>query len=287
MGVSYEKVVEAVGEALIRASTTWRPDQKQRYAGALASESSEKAKWVLETLMDNFLVAANKSLPLCDDTGIPHVFVEIGDKAELPAGFLAAIEEGVRDGLRRLPGRPMAVVGDEIQRITQSAGLAEDPGALAMAPVQVRRAPCNRIKITVLMLGGGPEIRGRTLRVFHGHSLDVVLAEMVSWAREGAVKLGCLPCVLAFGIGRTNVEAASLALEAMKNGDFTIQSPLERRVTEEVNLSGIGPLGLGGNTTALATFIKVGPQRASGVRVVSLRVGCCFDPRRATVELCV
>lgn len=285
MGVSCEKVVEAVGEALIRASTTWRPDQKQRYAGALASESSEKAKWVLETLVDNFLVAADKLLPLCDDTGIPHVFVEIGDGAELPAGFLAAVEEGVKAGLRRLPGRPMAVAGDEIQRITQSAGLAEDPGALAPAPVQVRRIPGDKVKITVLMLGGGPEIRGRTMRVFHGHSLDVVLAEMVRWAREGAAKLGCLPCVLAFGIGRTNVEAASLALEAMKDGDFTVQGPLERRVTEEVNHTGIGPLGLGGNTTALATFIRVGPQRASGVRIVSLRVGCCFDPRRATVEL--
>jgi len=285
MTFSCRQVVEAVKETLITASTTWHPDQRRRYEEACRLEEDERSRWVLETLMENFRVAAERRLPLCDDTGIPHVFLEVGDGAQLPAGFFAAVEEGVAAGLRALPGRPMAVLGDDVQRIDQSAGLSEDPAALATAPVQIRRTPGDRVRITVLMLGGGPEIRGKTLRVFHKHSLDVVLGEMISWARDGAAKLGCQPCVLAFGIGRSNLEAASLALEAMKDGDFTIQSPLEKRVTGEVNRSGIGPLGLGGSTTALATFIKVGPQRASGVRVVSLRVGCCFDPRRASVVL--
>ena len=69
----------------------------------------------------------------------------------------------------------------------------------------------------------------------------------------------------------------------MKNGNFLVQSDMEKKITEEVNKEGYGALGLGGRTSVLATFIKVGPQRASGVRIVSLRVGCCFDPRRATV----
>ncbi|KKM09838.1 fumarate hydratase [Clostridiales bacterium PH28_bin88] len=283
LAITYRQVVEAVQETLIEASTCWRADQMQKYAEALAREKSEQARWVLETMIENFRVAAHRKLPLCDDTGIPHVFAEIGDGAQLPPGFFAAVEEGVVLGLRRLPGRPMAVLGDEVQRITQSAGLAEDPGALAPAPIQIRRVPGDRVKLTVLMLGGGPEIRGKTMRVFHQHSLEVVLAEMVRWAREGTAKLGCLPCVLAFGVGRTNLEAASLTLEAMKDGDCTVQSPLEQRITGAVNRSGIGPLGLGGQTTALATFVKVGPQRASGVRIISLRVGCCFDPRRASV----
>ncbi len=285
MAVSFNQIVEAVQEALIRASTTWRPDQQQRYQEAIRNEDSDSARWVLEAIFENFRVAADRQVPLCDDTGVPHVFLEVGDRAELPAGFLEAVGEGIARGLRRLPGRPMAVLGDETQRITQSAGLAEDPGALVPAPFQIKRMPGDRLKITVLMLGGGPEIRGRTMRVFHEHSLEAVLAEMVRWAAEGAARLGCLPCVPAFGIGRTNLEAASLALEAMKNGDFTLQSPLERHITAEINRTGIGPLGLGGKTTALASFVRVGPQRASGVRIVSLRVGCCFDPRRATVEL--
>ncbi len=151
------------------------------------------------------------------------------------------------------------------------------------APIQIEIVSGKEIRLSVLMLGGGPEIRGKTERVFHKHSLDVVVGEMVSWAREGAAKLGCLPCVLCFGIGRTNVEAASLALKAMKDGSFNRQNEMEAHITSLINDSGIGPLGLGGVNTALATFVKVGPQRASGVRIVSLRVGCCFDPRRASV----
>lgn len=285
MGISRRQISEAARKAVISASTTWRPDQEQRYLEAIRNEDNEKARWVLETLVENFRVAAEKRMPLCDDTGIPHVVLEVGDRAEMPAGFMAAVEDGVAAGLRLLPGRPMAVLGDEILRVTQSAGLAEDPGAVVPAPFQIKRIPGDRVRITVLMLGGGPEIRGLTMRVFHEHSLEVVLSEMSRWAREGAGKLGCLPCVPAFGLGRTNLEAASLALEAMKDGDFTVQSPLERRLTGEINSTGIGPLGLGGRTTALACFVKVGPQRASGVRIISLRMGCCFDPRRATVEL--
>lgn len=70
-------------------------------------------------------------------------------------------------------------------------------------------------------------------------------------------------------------------MEAMAKGNFLVQSDIEKRITDAVNESGCGALGLGGKTTVLGTFVKVGPQRASGIRVVSMRLGCCFDPRRA------
>ena len=66
---------------------------------------------------------------------------------------------------------------------------------------------------------------------------------------------------------------------------FTSQNEMEQRITDELNNTRVGALGLGGDTSVLATFIKVGPLRASGVRIISLRVGCCFDPRRATISL--
>jgi fumarate hydratase subunit alpha len=97
--------------------------------------------------------------------------------------------------------------------------------------------------------------------------------------------LGCTPCVLAIGIGRTHMEASSLMLEAMKEGSLTRQNEWEKKVTELVNATKAGPLGLGGRITALGTFIKIGPLRASGVRIVSVRPCCCFEPRRATVVL--
>lgn len=283
--IRVEDIVEKTATALVTASTTFREDQLEAYKKAFNKEDNTHAKWVLENIIENANSAKLKTLPLCDDTGVPHVFLEIGEESVLPSGFLKHIELGVEKGLRDLPGRPMAVLGDEIQRVEQSAGLSEDPGDLTLAPVQIKSIPGNKTYLTVMMLGGGPEIRGKTLRVFHKHSMDVVLEEMINWAKEGAKLLGCLPCVLGFGIGRTNVEAASLALEAMRYGDFSVQSEMEQKVTNAVNEAGYGALGLGGKNTTLGTFIKIGSQRASGIRVVSLRVGCCFDPRRATIEL--
>jgi len=283
--VKYQEIVDKTAKALVEASTKFRPDQIAAYERAYESETNPHAKWVLENILKNAKSAEAERIALCDDTGVPHVFLEIGEKAVVPIGLLSAIKEGVAKGLREVPCRPMAVLGNDVERIEQSAGLSEDPGDLELAPIQVKSIPGDKILLTVLMYGGGPEIRGKTLRVFHKHSIDVVVNEMIEWAKEGAQKLGCLPCILAFGVGRTNVEAASLALEAMRYGDFSVQSEIEERITREVNKAGYGALGLGGNNTAIATFLKVGPQRASGVRVVSLRVGCCFDPRRATVEL--
>jgi len=283
MTLSRPEIAAKVAEAVITASTTFRPDQKEAYQRAVLCEEKPEARWVLETILENARVAEEKRLPLCDDTGIPHLFLEVGDEAVLPPGFFAAVQEGVREGLRRLPGRPMAVLGEGLQRIDQSGGLSGDSGDVLPAPVQIQNIPGKKVRLTVLLLGGGPEIRGKTQRVFHHHSGEVVLAEMVRWAKEGVARLGCLPGVLAFGIGRTNLEAAVLAVEALKDGDFTVQSALEQQITRAVNESGIGPLGLGGSATVLATFLKIGPQRASGVRIVSLRAGCCFDPRRASV----
>lgn len=89
----------------------------------------------------------------------------------------------------------------------------------------------------------------------------------------------------AIGIGRSHFEASTMMLEAMVHGNFAVQSDIEREITDRINQSNVGPLGLQGKTTALATFLKVGPQRASGVRIVCLRLGCCVEPRVAMVEL--
>ena len=142
----------------------------------------------------------------------------------------------------------------------------------------------ERVRLTVLMLGGGPEIRSRTFRVFHERSLQKVLSEVATWALEGTRLLGCTPSVLGVGIGRTHCEATTLMLEAMAYGDLGVQSAWEESLTCQVNAQGVGPLGLGG-PTVLGSFIRIGPQRASGVRVVCLRPGCCMDPRRATAVL--
>ena len=278
-------IIEKVAQCLVTAGSTFREDQKEAYRRAIANEKNEQSCWVMRQVLDNALVAENRRSPLCDDTGIPHLFLEVGKNRSVSGEMMQEIMEGVEMGLRQLPGRPMAIMGDDYARIDQSGGLNPDSGALKPSPILIKPVDEDVIRLTVLMLGGGPAIRGITQRVFHKHSVDVVIDEIVSRATEGVSKLGCSPCVLAVGVGRSQFEATSMMMEAMVYGDFNQQSDFEKRITEKVNEANIGPLGLGGKHSVLATFAKIGPQRASGVRIVALRPCCCFEPRRASVEL--
>lgn len=278
-------IQDKVSDCLVRAGSTFREDQKEAYRKAIADENNSNACWVMRQVLENAIVAEDRRSPLCDDTGIPHLFLEVGHNKSVTGALLEDIKEGVRQGLRKLPGRPMAIKGDDYARIDQSGGLDEDSGALAASPILIKPVDEDVIRLTVLMLGGGPAIRGITQRVFHKHSVDVVIDEIVNRAIPAVSQLGCSPCTLAIGIGRSQFEATSLMMEAMAKGDFGVQSDFEKRITDRVNEANVGPLGLGGKHSVLATFAKVGPQRASGVRIVALRPCCCFEPRRASVEL--
>lgn len=278
-------VIDKVADCLVRAGSTFREDQKEAYRRAIANELLESSCWVMKKVLDNALIAEERRSPLCDDSGIPHLFLEVGSNKCITGSLLEEIKEGVRQGLRQLPGRPMAIKGDDYARIDQSGGLDEDSGALVPSPILIKPVEEDVLRLTVLMLGGGPAIRGITQRVFHKHSVDVVIEEIVNRAIPAVSQLGCSPCTLAIGIGRSQFEATSLMMEAMAKGDFGIQSDFEKKITDKVNEANVGPLGLGGKTSVLATFARIGPQRASGVRIVALRPCCCFEPRRANVEL--
>lgn len=278
-------IQEKVADCLVRAGTTFREDQKEAYRKAISNEIIESSCWVMRQVLDNALVAEKNHSPLCDDTGIPHLFLEIGKKKVITGELLEQIKEGVAMGLRQLPGRPMAIKGNDNARIDQSGGLDEDSGALAPSPILIKPIDENIIRLTIMMLGGGPAIRGITQRIFHKHSVNVVIEEIVNRAKPAVSQLGCSPCTLAIGIGRSQFEATSLMMEAMAKGNFGIQSDFEKCITDKVNEANIGPLGLGGNHSVLATFAKIGPQRASGVRIVALRPCCCFEPRRASIDL--
>lgn len=285
MSKSYEEIVELVRDTLVAAGSTFREDKKEAYRRAISGESDDKARWVLETILENAEAAEKNHSPLCDDTGIPHMVLEVGPDAAVTGRMLDAIREGIAEGLRKLPGRPMGIMGDDSHRIDQSGGLNPDSAGVEPAPILIRRCEENVIRLHVLMFGGGPAIRGKTYRVFHKHNTQVVLDEIVNWAKEGVAQLGCSPCTLAVGIGRSHYEATALMLQAQVDGKYDIQSDMEREITRRVNEADIGPLGLHGKTSVIATFMKVGPQRASGVRIVCVRPTCCFEPRIATIEL--
>lgn len=285
MSLNHDEIVAKVADCLVRAGSTFRQDKKDAYCRAIASEELPRAKWNLETILENAEVAERDRSPLCDDTGIPHIFVEIGPNRALTGSLMKAIEEGIAEGLKELPGRPMAIMGNDAERIDMSGGISPRSEDLLPAPFLVKEVEEDVLRLHVLMLGGGPAIRGMTYRVFHKHSLDTVLNEIVTRSKEMVKLLGCTPCTMAVGVGRSQFEATSMMMEALVYSDFNKQSEMEQFITDELNKTDVGPLGLNGKTTVLATFMKVAPQRASGVRVVAIRPACCFEPRMASVDL--
>lgn len=280
-----DDTVDKVARTLVLAGSTFGTDKKNAYREAISRETNEMARWVMELILRNAEVAEARQSPLCDDTGIPHLLLEVGPNRIVTGDFIETIKAGVAEGLRRLPGRPMAVKGEECDLLGQALGMYEDPAELEPAPIAIRNTSEDVLRLHILMLGGGPAIRGRSYRVFHRHDAKNVENQIVEWAKEACAQLGCTPCTLAVGIGRSHYEAAALMLEAQVFGLHGHQTEFESRITSSVNASCVGALGVGGDTTLLSTFVKIGPQRASGVRIVCLRPCCCFEPRRASVDL--
>lgn len=283
----YGECVMLVRDTLVEAGSSFREDKRVAYRKAIAAETNQTAKWILKTILEDAEVAGKNRTPLCDDTGIPHIVLEIGQDMYVTGYMLDAVKEGIKEGLRMLPGRPMGIMGNDCQRIDQSGGLNPDSAGVEPAPFLIRRCEDNVVRLHILMFGGGPAIRAKTYRVFHRHNTQVVIDEIVKWATDGVAQLGCSPCTLAIGIGRSHFEATSMMLLAQVEGRFDVQNEIEKEITKRVNEANIGPLGLRGDTSVLATFMKVGPQRASGVRIVCVRPTCCFEPRIATVDLMV
>ena len=288
-------ILDDISKTIIDASTTLSCDKYDALKRAIELEDNENAKWALEQILENYNVAQDIKFPLCDDTGIPHVFVEIGDERELSGKLINQIHRGIELGLNNLPARPMAVIGDEVQRINQSEGLFEKPGMLRPAPILIdngldehsykRDISPDTLNIHFILEGGGPEIRAKTLRVYHKRSFDNVINTACEWLEESLKMLGCTPSIPAIGIGRTHYEATSLLLKAIAYGNLDNQSEHEKRITNRLNKTDIGPMGFGGKTTVLGTYLNIGNQRASGVRIVSIRPSCFVEPRVATLKL--
>ena len=238
------ETIEKVATCLVKAASTFREDQKDAYRKAIAQEPGSSSCWVMQQILENALVAEKTCGPLCDDTGIPHVYIELGKNRALTGQMMQDIKDGICQGLRQLPGRPMAIKGNDCERIDQSGGLNEDSGALEPSPFLIRECDEDDVlRLTIMMLGGGPAIRGITQRIFHKHSVPVVIDEIVNRVIPAVRQLGCSPCTLAIGIGRSQFEATSMMIEAMVKGNYNVQSDMERIITEKVNESNTGALG--------------------------------------------
>ena len=288
-------IIEDVSNIIIKASTNLSSDKYNALKKAISIEDNENALWALNQILENYKVASKTKFLLCDDTGIPHVIIEIGKKREITGELIAQINEGIKEGLNKLPARPMAVKGSDIERVEQSKGLYDSPGQMRPASFLIdsfadnstykRDVSQDTLNIHFILEGGGPEIRAKTYRVYHKRSIENVINIAIDWLSDSLKMLGCTPSIPAIGIGRTHYEASSLLLKSIVYGNLDSQSNLENYVSEKLNKTNIGPLGFGGKTTVLGSFVNIGNQRASGVRIVSVRPSCFVEPRVATLHL--
>ncbi|MBO6123777.1 MAG: fumarate hydratase [Methanobrevibacter sp.] len=288
-------ISDEVSKSIVKASTALSKDKYNALKKAIANEDDANARWALEIILKNYHVAEKTKFPLCDDTGIPHVIIELGSERQITGDLIKQIHEGIYDGLNNLPARPMAVKGNDIERIEQNKGLYDEPGMLRPASILIDHADDessykrdispDTLNIHFLLEGGGPEIRSKTYRVYHQRSFENVISTACEWLESSLKMLGCTPSIPSIGIGRTHYEATSLLLKSIAYGNLDNQSNVEREITERLNDSGIGPLGFGGKTTVLGCYLNIGNQRASGVRIVSIRPSCFVEPRVATLKL--
>lgn len=289
------EIIEEISKSIIDASTTLTGDKLVSLENAIEIEDNDNARWALLQILENYKVAQKTRFPLCDDTGIPHVIIEAGCEREITGDLLNNIHEGIALGLNNLPARPMAVKGNEVQRVEQSIGLYEKPGMLRPASILIdcandestykREISPDTLNLHFILEGGGPEIRAKTYRVYHKRSFKNVIDTAIDWLSDSLNLLGCTPSIPSIGIGRTHYEANALLLKSVAYGNLTNQSGTERYVNSRLNDTGIGPLGFGGKTTVLGSYVNVGNQRASGVRIVAVRPSCFVEPRVATLKL--
>ncbi len=288
-------IIEEISNSIIKASTTLSSDKRSALTKAISQEDNDNARWALEQILENYNVSGDIRFPLCDDTGIPHVIIELGSERQITGQLINQIHRGIELGLNNLPARPMAVKGNQKERIEQSEGLYEKPGMLRPASLLIdnvndestysRDISEDTLNIHFLLEGGGPEIRAKTYRVYHKRSIENVLGTACEWLEESLAMLGCTPSIPSVGIGRTHFEATSLLLKSIVYGSLDCQNEYEKAIADRLNQTNIGPLGLGGKTTVLGCYVNIGPQRASGVRIVSIRPSCFVEPRVATLRL--
>ena len=198
-------LLDEISKTIINASTTLSSDKYKALRKAIDMEDNENAKWALTQILENYHVAEKARFPLCDDTGIPHVIIEIGQDREISGELLNQIYEGIALGLNNLPARPMAVKGDFVERIEQSEGLYEKPGMLHPANILIDNAnddssykrdiSSDTLNIHFLLEGGGPEIRSKTYRVYHQRSFENVIDTACGWLEESLKMLGCTPSI--------------------------------------------------------------------------------------------
>ena len=273
--IKAEKIINNVKEMCIEANLELQPDMKDALVSAHEKETSEIGKKILGDLEENLEIAKADSIPICQDTGMAVVFVEVGQKVKVKGSLTDAINEGVRQGYTEGYLRK-SVVSDPIERVNTNDNTP--------AVIHYDIVEGDQIKITIAPKGFGSENMSKIVMLKPADGIEGVKEVVLNAVKEAGPN-ACPPMVVGVGIGGTFEKCAYLAKKALarsvdSKNENEMYADLEDELLEKINKIGIGPGGLGGTQTALGVNVETYPTHIAGLPV-AVNI-CCHVNRHVT-----
>lgn len=276
--VNVKELTANIREMCIEANHFLSRDMKEALECAGQTEKSPLGKQILDQLQENLEIAAADMIPICQDTGMAVIFLEVGQDVHFEGGCLeAAVNEGVREGYSEGFLRK-SVVGDPLIR--------ENTKDNTPAVIHTRIVPGDKVKITVAPKGFGSENMSRVFMLKPAEGIEGVKNAVLTAVKDAGPN-ACPPMVVGVGIGGTFEKCALMAKEALTrevgtHSDIPHIKDMEEELLGKINRLGIGPGGLGGTTTALAVNINTYPTHIAGLPVA---VNICCHVNRHIVRI--
>ena len=277
--VKTEEITKNIKEMCIEANHYLSTDMDRAMKDAAESEKSELGKKILNQIQDNLKIAADEMIPICQDTGMAVVFLEVGQDVHFEGAAIEdAVNEGVRQGYKEGYLRK-SVVGDPIIR--------ENTKDNTPAVIHYSIVPGDKVKLTLAPKGFGSENTSRIFMLKPADGIEGVKNAILTAVREAGPN-ACPPMVIGVGIGGTFEKCAFLAKKALtrpvkEHSEIPYVRELEEEMLSKINRLGIGPGGLGGTTTALAVNINTYATHIAGLPV-AVNI-CCHVNRHVVREV--
>lgn len=277
--ISCQEIEKTVRDMCIQATHFLSEDMAAAMNHAVETEKSPLGKQVLKQLEDNLKIAGEEMIPICQDTGMAIVFVEIGQEIHVTGGYLEdAINEGVRQGYTEGFLRK-SVVEDPIYR--------KNTNDNTPAIIHYSIIPGDKLKITLAPKGFGSENMSRVFMLKPADGIEGVKNAVLTAVKDAGPN-ACPPLVVGVGVGGTFEKCALMAKEALTrevgtHSEIEWVKDLEEEILQKINNLGIGPGGLGGTTTALAVNVNTYPTHIAGLPV-AINI-CCHVNRHIIREV--
>lgn len=276
--IQTQEITDTLKEMCIEASHFLTPDMKCALEQACQKEESALGKQILGQLEDNLKIAGEDMIPICQDTGMAVVFMEIGQDVHFEGGSLEdAINEGVRRGY---------VDGFLRKSVVKDPLIRENTKDNTPAVIHYEMVPGDQVKITLAPKGFGSENMSRVFMLKPADGEEGVKNAILTAVADAGPN-ACPPMVVGVGIGGTFEKCAIMAKKALtravdQHSEIPYVAKMEEELLEKINKTGIGPGGLGGTTTALAVNINTYPTHIAGLPVA---VNICCHVNRHSVRV--